>query len=99
IIGNLLDNSIAATIRNQNKAEKQIQLKMRLFKNQLHIDIENFFDPKELASRSQRKKDGLGIKNVQKIVQQYYGLYQQTIDNNIYKVSIIFSNIVLVSQQ
>ncbi|HEK9985974.1 TPA: GHKL domain-containing protein [Streptococcus equi subsp. zooepidemicus] len=99
IIGNLLDNSIAATIRNQNKAEKQIQLKVRLFKNQLHIDIENFFDPKELASRSQRKKDGLGIKNVQKIVQQYYGLYQQTIDNNIYKVSIIFSNIVLVSQQ
>lgn len=99
IVGNLLDNSLAAVIRNKTKTEKNINLIINLYQERLYIAIDNPFDPQEIQSRKQRYEDGLGLRNIQDIVRRYHGLYQQDIDGNLYKVTILFPHVDSITHQ
>ncbi|MDY4762411.1 GHKL domain-containing protein [Streptococcus thoraltensis] len=93
IVGNLLDNSISAVIRNKRTTEKKINLIINLYNEKLYIAIENGFDPQEAHSRKQRLYDGLGLRNIKDIVNRYHGLYKQEINENIYKITILFPHV------
>ncbi|KAF1297533.1 hypothetical protein BAU15_07405 [Enterococcus sp. JM4C] len=93
IIGNLLDNAISAVDRNQEDTHRTIFFTMRIFNNNLKIEIENQFDPAEIKDRMDRQNRGLGIKNIQRAVDQVGGLYQQEIVDNLFRTTIILFSI------
>ncbi|MBG9367018.1 GHKL domain-containing protein [Streptococcus sp. NLN64] len=96
LLGNLLDNSIAAVARLETAASP-IELQIYYFKNKLTIAIQNPFDIKEKSSRVHRQKSGLGTKNIRKLVSNNGGLYHQETDGPFYKVEIIFPRVDLVT--
>lgn len=78
LFGNLLDNAIAAA---EQSEEKQINLKIQpqdtyvsiVLSNSIkgHVLLEN---PELKTTRLQKDGHGYGIKNIRKVVHQYYGL-------------------------
>jgi len=93
VLGNLLDNAIGAVDRNKANKEKEIQLNIKVFNNDMLIAISNKFDKTEEKSRKNRLNDGFGIKNIQRVVEEYGGIYKQTTQDDTYKTSIAFLDI------
>ncbi|WP_412989918.1 sensor histidine kinase [Pediococcus siamensis] len=93
LIGNLVDNALAAVDRLADDKSKEVNLVIRQRQNDLLIDISNQFDLQERQVRQQRQEAGLGIRNIKKLVESNGGLYKQWIENNVYCVSIILLNI------
>jgi len=93
VLGNLIDNSINAVLRLSNSKEKEISLLIKQFDNNLLIEISNVFDTAELQTRKNRRFEGIGIKNVKRIVEEYGGIYNQWIQDNQYIVSILLLNV------
>ncbi len=92
ILGNLLDNALYACIRQKN-LEKKMNVSLKLFNNNLIINIDNTFDPSEIRSRKWRIRKGIGLKIVQTIVEEQNGLYRHWIEDGIYHASVILMNI------
>ncbi|MED3801038.1 GHKL domain-containing protein [Lysinibacillus xylanilyticus] len=93
VLGNLIDNSINAVGRLSNSKEKEISLLIKQFDNNLLIEISNIFDTAELQTRKNRRFEGIGIKNVKRIVEENGGIYNQWIQDNQYIVSILLLNV------
>ncbi|MGE7693106.1 sensor histidine kinase [Lysinibacillus sp. NPDC094177] len=93
VLGNLIDNSINAVGRLSNSKEKEISLLIKQFNNHLLIEISNVFDTVELKTRKNRRFEGIGIKNVKRIVEENSGIYNQWIQDNQYIVSILLLNV------
>ncbi|MFJ7950697.1 sensor histidine kinase [Lysinibacillus sp. NPDC096418] len=93
VLGNLIDNSINAVLRLSNSKEKEISLIIKQFDNNLLIEISNVFDTSELQTRKNRRFEGIGIKNVKRIVEEHDGIYNQWIQDNQYIVSILLLNV------
>ncbi|MGG2082183.1 GHKL domain-containing protein [Lysinibacillus pakistanensis] len=93
VLGNLIDNSINAVLRLSNSKEKEISLLIKQLDNNLLIEISNVFDTAELQTRKNRQFEGIGIKNVKRIVEEYGGIYNQWIQDNQYIVSILLLNV------
>jgi len=93
VLGNLIDNSINAVLRLSNSKEKEISLLIKQLDNNLLIEISNVFDTAELQTRKNRRFEGIGIKNVKRIVEEYGGIYNQWIQDNQYIVSILLLNV------
>ncbi|MNN47612.1 sensory histidine kinase DcuS [compost metagenome] len=93
VLGNLIDNSLNAVLRLSNSKEKEISLLIKQFDNNLLIEISNGFDPVELTTRKNRRSEGIGIKNVKRIVEENGGIYNQWIQDNQYIVSILLLNV------
>jgi len=93
VLGNLIDNSINAVLRLSNSKEKEISLLIKQFDNNLLIEISNVFDTAELQTRKNRRFEGIGIKNVKRIVEEHGGIYNQWIQDNQYIVSILLLNV------
>lgn len=93
VLGNLIDNSINAVLRLFNSKEKEISLLIKQLDNNLLIEISNVFDTAELQTRKNRRFEGIGIKNVKRIVEEYGGIYNQWIQDNQYIVSILLLNV------
>ncbi len=93
VLGNLIDNSINAVLRLSNSKEKEISLLIKQLDNNLLIEISNVFDTAELQTRKNRRFEGIGIKNVKRIVEEHGGIYNQWIQDNQYIVSILLLDV------
>ncbi|WP_244996764.1 sensor histidine kinase [Paenibacillus woosongensis] len=93
VLGNLIDNSLNAALRLPNSQEKEISLLIKQFDNNLLIEICNVFDPVELKTRRNRQFEGIGIKNVKRIVEEHGGIYNQWIQDHQYIVSILLLHV------
>ena len=93
VLGNLIDNSLNAVLRLSNSEEKEISLLIKQFDNNLLIEISNVFDPMELKTRKNRQFEGIGIKNVKRIVEEHGGIYNQWIQDHQYIVSILLLHV------
>ena len=88
ILGNCLDNSIAACLRLQNK-ERSLSINIRYFQQNLFINIRNNFDEKEKSTRKSRQKDGLGLRNIDALVKEYQGNIKRFIKDGQYQIEIL----------
>ena len=88
ILGNCLDNSIAACLRLPNK-ERNLSLNIRYFQQNLFINIRNNFDEKEKSTRKSRQKDGWGLRNIDALVQEYQGNIKHFIKDGQYQIEIL----------
>ncbi|WCF07252.1 GHKL domain-containing protein [Paenibacillus thiaminolyticus] len=93
VLGNLIDNSLNAVLRLSHSKEKEISLLIKQFDNNLLIEISNVFDTVELKTRKNRRFEGIGIKNVKRIVEENGGIYNQWVQDNQYIVSILLLNV------
>ncbi|SJZ66437.1 GHKL domain-containing protein [Pilibacter termitis] len=93
VIGNLLDNSIAAVKRNKQGKNREITFTIKAFNHNVLIETSNTFDTSELETRKQRKYEGVGIKSIQKVIKERNGLYEQWIYDDVYATSIAFLNV------
>ncbi|WP_433943040.1 GHKL domain-containing protein [Paenibacillus sp. SN-8-1] len=93
VLGNLIDNSLNAVLRFSNSNEPEISLLIKQFDNNLLIEISNVFDIMELNTRKNRQIEGIGIKNVKKIIEENGGIYDQWVKDNQYIVSILLLNV------
>ena len=93
IVGNLLDNAIEATSK---VSSKWIDIKIKEVYEVVYISIENSFDGvlKEkdgrlLTRKSNERRHGMGLRNVQTIIKKYDGDMKITYTPATFKVSII----------
>lgn len=90
VLGNLLDNAIAAAARNPREDKKQVDLTLKTYNGNIMLEVRNAFDPTEVVSRKERKTQGLGIRNIKRLVSESNGLYHQEIDGDQYLASVVF---------
>lgn len=88
ILGNCLDNSIAACLRLPN-TERILSLNIRYFQQNLFINIRNNFDEKEKSTRKSRQKDGWGLRNIDALVKEYQGNIKRFIKDGQYQIEIL----------
>lgn len=93
VLGNLIDNSLEAVLRLSHFKEKEISLLIKHFDHNLLIEISNVFDREELHTRKHRQTEGIGIKNVKRIVEEHGGIYNQWFEDNRYVVSILLLDV------
>ncbi|WP_203648466.1 sensor histidine kinase [Secundilactobacillus yichangensis] len=93
LIGNLIDNALEASKRLPNPTDAAVSLVIKQFQDKLLIDIKNHYNPEEAVTRRKRKSDGLGTRNIKRIVAKYNGLYKQWTEGSNYLVSIILLNV------
>lgn len=93
LIGNLLDNAIEAL---QKVEEKYLCIKLILNRGILYINISNSFDgklyqkgKKFLSIKKDKEQHGIGLSNIEKIVNKYEGTMKISKSNNIYITNII----------
>jgi two-component system sensor histidine kinase AgrC len=92
IVGNLIDNALAACSR-YTKKERSISLVIKQIKNDLLIDIRNTFDPNEKITRRNRQLEGIGIRNIHALVQKNGGAYNYWTEEDRYHASVVLFNI------
>ncbi len=98
LLGNLLDNSIEANLKLEEK-DRYIFLKIKYYNENLFINIKNKYseiikdeDNNILSTKKYRKeKYGIGIKIIEKIVKKYDGYLKIKDDDNEFNVSIILN--------
>ncbi len=93
VLGNLIDNSLEAVLRLSHFKEKEISLLIKQFDHNLLIEISNVFNREELHTRKHRQTEGIGIKNVKRIVEEHGGIYNQWFEDNRYVVSILLLDV------
>ncbi|MGN0386658.1 MAG: sensor histidine kinase [Lachnospiraceae bacterium] len=93
ILGNLLENSIEAAKKTQ---EKRLDMDIQLQQGVLRIQIENSFDGKLerrhqrlLTTKNIKELHGLGLENVRKIVEKYDGIMEVCPEGNTFRVAIV----------
>ena len=93
VLGNLIDNALQAVQRLPHTAEKNVALLIKQLDNNLLIEVSNPFDPTEETTRSHRKREGLGIRNVKRVTEENGGIYNQWLQEDRYVVSILLLGI------
>lgn len=99
LLGNLLENAIAAACKTENK---YLSVRITLKKGILKVKIENSFKSPRILCEEQKKKDsvakttkpvmdhhGIGLKNVKKIVEKYNGTMTVTTQGSIFCVNLL----------
>ena len=89
ILGNCLDNSIAACNRLPQAQERNLSLNIRYFQNHLFISISNSFDQQETETRKHRQQDGWGLRNIEALVHEYQGSIKRWITENQFHTEIV----------
>lgn len=99
LFGNIIDNAIEAC-QLLSKNQRWINFKMSYTDNILYISLINSADKTHLLKNNllqSRKEDkflhGLGLKNVQKIVDEFKGIMKISTDNDSFHLKIILYNI------
>lgn len=85
ILGNLLDNALHALETLSPQQDKWIRCDIRVEQNRLSIHTSNPYNPAKPAKSGQ----GLGIPNIEAVVQSYHGLYQGRGDGQLYQSHIL----------
>ena len=92
ILGNLIENAIEASVRSE---EKWLFIVIFYEKGMLFINIRNSFShelnvqDKRLVSTKQEQGHGIGLKNVEKMVENYHGTMEISNTENLFEVDVI----------
>lgn len=92
IVGNLLDNSINAVLKTE---EKKIFLNIYLSKGRIIIHIENTFNGQvkyengEIVSSNEGKEHGCGLKNIRRSIEKYKGYMEINHTNSLFSTNIL----------
>ena len=93
ILGNLLENSIEAARKTE---DKRLNINIELHQGFLRIEIENNYDGKlekshqrMLTTKMGKEHHGIGLENVRKIVHKYNGSMKVCPDGNLFRVIIL----------
>ncbi len=96
ILGNLIDNALEAVSTLPLSEEKQLSIKLKYDRKQLHIKISNTFDGVILSSSDKlltKKQDksihGIGLKNVRATIAKYNGEFKITHKQNWFTAYVI----------
>ncbi len=99
LIGNLLTNAIEACQRLEDKSSKRVYLGIKYRRSSLIIIVRNSFNPnsikvsdgKYISSKSHRSGTdiGIGIANIETVVERYGGLSEIKIENDEFVTKII----------
>ena len=94
ILGNLLDNAVSAV--GKCKEDKKISVIMRATPGKLYLKIENSHAEqirkngnKIISSKGDSEHHGIGLRNVQKVVEKYDGNMKVTYSENMFSVKVI----------
>lgn len=90
VLGNLLDNAIAAAARNPREDKKQVELTLKTYNDNIMLEVRNHFDPTETILRKKRQQHGLGIRNIKRLLAESNGLYHQETNGDQYSTSVFF---------
>lgn len=96
IFGNILDNAIEACVKAE---EKRIEFQMYPFNGLVYVKISNTYtdkiiwsaDRKPLSTKGQQH--GIGLSNVEKVLQKYNGDIEFAIQDNQFVLEIMFNKI------
>ncbi|WP_310602960.1 sensor histidine kinase [Anaerosporobacter sp.] len=96
IFFNLLMNAIEACEKIENKKNRKIVVRVIQDDKRIYIYIKNTFDEKNLLIKNKKiistKEDkvnhGIGIKNVNKVIEYYYGTIENISDDGWYTVKV-----------
>lgn len=94
LFGNLLDNAVEAC---ENADEKRISLKIHPFNGFTYIQISNTFSGEIRRDMNGRpisnkgRHHGIGLENVEKVLEEYNGNIQFMIENKIFIAEAMFS--------
>jgi sensor histidine kinase regulating citrate/malate metabolism len=100
LLGNILDNAIESCEQVATQ-EKRIELSLGSKRNYFYIDCINTLNPKEIKYKANQlqttKKDtlyhGVGLKNIQIVVDKYEGDKNITITDDEFKIKITLKNL------
>ena len=104
VLGNLLNNAIEACRRiDDERVNKRIMLKMYYKQEYIFIELENSYDLSTIkkkngrfvSSKLYREKDeiGIGMGNMEKIVEKYEGVYQIDLSGKMFIVKIMMPDV------
>ncbi|MEA1974706.1 MAG: GHKL domain-containing protein [Bacillota bacterium] len=104
VLGNLLNNAIEACIRiDDERVSKRIMLKMYYKRKYIFLEVENSYDLSTIkkkngrfvSSKLYREKDeiGIGMGNMEKIVEKYEGVYQIDLPGEMFIVKIMMPDV------
>ena len=99
ILGNLLDNAVESAIQTE---EKKLEIRMRAEKGLLFLNIRNSCPEKQAekkgssrafaafpTTKADRENHGIGLKNVQAIVEKYHGDMELTCENGWFEADLM----------
>ena len=98
VLGNLLDNAITATLKNDDK-HREISLKIKTEQDAVFIRVKNFYS-EELVKKGDRfistktnpHEHGRGLKNVKEVIDNYFGNLDITTQDSVFKVSVMMED-------
>jgi sensor histidine kinase regulating citrate/malate metabolism len=104
VIGNILNNAIEACQRMKNEQmKKHIMLNINYKKGHIFIEVENTYDLRTVkqeegkfisSKKYQWKYDvGLGMSNIERIINKYGGVYQTDLSEAIFKIKIMLPDV------
>lgn len=93
LLGNLLDNAMEACMP-LPVTERNVTIQMRYTDNILFINVSNSFNKAEKVPLLQSKKEdtflhGIGLKNVEQVVDLFHGTMKLSSTSDLFKVSIV----------
>lgn len=94
IFGNILDNAIEAC---EKAEEKNINLKIYPFNKFIYVQLSNTFSGELALDANGRPKSGkgeyhgIGLENVEKVLEAYYGQMTFSMEEGIFTIEILFS--------
>lgn len=93
ILGNLLDNAIEAAVRTE---EQWLRFRMEEDKGVLYIHVANRYcgelfekEGRLLSTKKDRRKHGMGLKNVRDIVEKNHGALDIQYDDKMFEVDVV----------
>lgn len=92
VLGNVLDNAIQASLRISTE-KRHLSIVIKQFNNDLILEVANNFDVTELTTRQHRKKEGLGMKNIDSLLKELGGIYKHWYENDRYFVTFVLFNV------
>ncbi|RGH41719.1 hypothetical protein NOBGBDLN_04112 [[Clostridium] scindens] len=94
ILGNLLENAIAAAVKTERK---YLKIHIKLKQNVIYIVVENSYngevkikDNKIMTSKKDKKIHGIGLESVKRMVEEMNGMLDIQWKESVFTVNIIF---------
>lgn len=92
VIGNIMDNAIQASQR-ISVNDRYLNITVKQLNNDLLVEVSNNFNSEEILTRLHRKDNGLGMKNIDSLLQQIGGIHRHWYEENKYLVTVVIFNV------
>lgn len=97
LFGNLLENAVEAEEKIEDERKRVINVEIRPVADQIFLCVENYCAATPemrqglpVTSKGDAQRHGFGMKSIQAITEKYGGVLSCTLDQDIFRVSILF---------